>query len=96
MVYTPTDGREPMRFPVNDFTDGGGVAMGMYNTDKVSIEELQCVVGFVSLVCGCLCLQSIRDFAHSSFQFALQKGMPLYMRWALIRIFSLLVDTAVM
>ena len=27
-----------------------------------------------------LLLQSIRDFAHSSFQYALQKGWPLYMR----------------
>ena len=27
-----------------------------------------------------LLLQSIRDFAHSSFQYALQKSWPLYMR----------------
>ncbi len=26
-----------------------------------------------------ICWQSIRDFAHSCFQFALQKDMPLYM-----------------
>ncbi len=35
MVYTPADGREGMRFTVNDFTEGGGVTMGMYNTDEV-------------------------------------------------------------
>ena len=29
-------------------------------------------------------LQSIRDFAHSSFQFALQKGWPLYMRYVVV------------
>jgi isocitrate dehydrogenase len=27
----------------------------------------------------CHCLQSIRDFAHTSFQYALSKGLPLYM-----------------
>lgn len=41
---------------VNQFKDGGGVALAMYNTDK-----------------------SITDFAHSSFQFALQKKWPLYL-----------------
>ncbi|XP_071955422.1 isocitrate dehydrogenase [NADP] cytoplasmic-like [Antedon mediterranea] len=34
MTFTPTDGSEPMKFVVHDFIDGGGVAMGMYNTDK--------------------------------------------------------------
>ena len=32
-------------------------------------------------LCFSLFLQSIRDFAHSSFQFALQKAWPLYMRY---------------
>ena len=33
--FTPTDGNaEPMVFKVYDFV-GGGVAMGMYNTDEV-------------------------------------------------------------
>ncbi len=32
LVYTPQDGGEPQRLLVNDFS-GGGVAMGMYNTD---------------------------------------------------------------
>ncbi|XP_052823961.1 isocitrate dehydrogenase [NADP] cytoplasmic [Octopus bimaculoides] len=53
--FTPESG-EPTQYTVFDFKDGGGVAMGMYNTD-----------------------QSIRDFAHSSFQFALSKGWPLYL-----------------
>ena len=58
LIYTPEDGGEVTKFTVHEFTDGGGVTMGMYNTDK-----------------------SITDFAHSSLQFALQKGWPLYMRY---------------
>lgn len=56
LVYTPANGGEPERHLVHTFEDGGGVTLGMYNTDK-----------------------SITDFAHSSFQYALQKGWPLYM-----------------
>jgi len=56
MKYTPKDGSEPVEYTIFDFEESGGVAMGMYNTDK-----------------------SIRDFAHSSFVFALQKGWPLYL-----------------
>ncbi len=37
LVYTPADGREGIRVTINDFTDGGGVALGMYNTDKVGV-----------------------------------------------------------
>ena len=33
LVYTPENG-EPTRLLVNDFKGGGGVAMGMFNTDK--------------------------------------------------------------
>ncbi|KAJ8298988.1 hypothetical protein KUTeg_023048 [Tegillarca granosa] len=54
--YTPTDGGEPITHTVFDFTDGGGVTLGMYNTDK-----------------------SIREFAHSSFKYALNKEWPLYL-----------------
>ena len=57
LVYTPQGGGEPQKYTVHEFTEGGGVTLGMYNTDK-----------------------SISDFAHSSFQFALQKEWPLYMR----------------
>ena len=35
MTYTPKDGGEPMKFTVFEFQGTGGVAMGMYNTDKV-------------------------------------------------------------
>lgn len=35
LVYTPSGGGEPQRFTVHNFEDGGGVALGMYNTDKV-------------------------------------------------------------
>lgn len=56
MKYVPSDGGESQEFTIFKFEESGGVAMGMYNTDK-----------------------SITDFAHSSFQFALQKGWPLYL-----------------
>lgn len=56
MKYTPKDGGDPVEYTIFDFEESGGVAMGMYNTDK-----------------------SIKDFAHSSFVFALQKGWPLYL-----------------
>jgi isocitrate dehydrogenase len=55
LVFEPTDGSETQAYEVYDF-NGGGVAMGMYNTDE-----------------------SITDFAHSSFQYALQRKFPLYM-----------------
>ena len=35
MVYTPADGGEPIRYLVHNFTNGGGVSMGMFNTDEV-------------------------------------------------------------
>lgn len=54
--FTPTNGGQEQNFNVFDFTEGGGVALAMYNTDK-----------------------SITEFAHSSFQFALQKEWPLYL-----------------
>jgi isocitrate dehydrogenase len=56
LVYTPSGGGEKQSFTVHEFEDGGGVTLGMFNTDK-----------------------SIRDFAHTSFQYALSKGLPLYM-----------------
>ncbi|KAL9979015.1 hypothetical protein ACROYT_G016606 [Oculina patagonica] len=56
MIYTPSDGSEPIKHVVHNFTDGGGVAMGMFNTDA-----------------------SIKNFAHSSFKYALEKKYPLYM-----------------
>lgn len=33
--YTPSGGGEPITHTVFDFADGGGVTLGMYNTDKV-------------------------------------------------------------
>ncbi|KAL5006408.1 hypothetical protein ScPMuIL_015214 [Solemya velum] len=55
MKFIPEKGEE-IHHTVFEFKDGGGVALGMYNTDK-----------------------SIKDFAHSSFQYALQKGWTLYL-----------------
>ncbi|XP_059084207.1 isocitrate dehydrogenase [NADP], mitochondrial-like [Tigriopus californicus] len=55
LVYTP-EGGSPQEHTMFEFKDGGGVVMGMYNTDK-----------------------SIADFAHASFNVALQKKWPLYM-----------------
>ncbi|MBN3307254.1 IDHC dehydrogenase, partial [Amia calva] len=55
MIYTPQGGGAPVKYVVHDY-QGGGVALGMYNTDD-----------------------SIRDFAHSSFQMALSKSWPLYL-----------------
>ena len=34
MIYTPADGSEPRRDVIFEFKNGGGVAMGMYNTDS--------------------------------------------------------------
>ncbi|XP_018415911.1 PREDICTED: isocitrate dehydrogenase [NADP] cytoplasmic [Nanorana parkeri] len=36
--FTPKNGGEPIKYVVHEFEDGGGVALGMYNTDK-SIQE---------------------------------------------------------
>ena len=37
LVYTPSGGGEKQTFTVHEFEDGGGVTLGMYNTDKVRI-----------------------------------------------------------
>lgn len=42
MKFTPSGGGQDMTFTVFDFQDGGGVALGMYNTDKVGIINLIC------------------------------------------------------
>jgi isocitrate dehydrogenase len=36
LVYTPADGSAPKRWEVNNY-EGAGVALGMFNTDEVSI-----------------------------------------------------------
>jgi len=56
MTFTPKDtSHAPTEMEVYNFP-GGGVLMGMYNTDS-----------------------SITAFAHACFQYALQRGYPLYM-----------------
>ena len=37
LVYTPSGGGEKQTFTVHEFEDGGGVSLGMFNTDKVSV-----------------------------------------------------------
>ena len=37
MKFTPADGSAPIEHVIYDF-NGGGVAMGMYNTDEVCFE----------------------------------------------------------
>lgn len=79
-----------MRYNVFEFAGTGGVALAMYNTDAVRVASLLLLftVREVLLLwqkCNrcfyVFCdLQSIRDFAHSSMQMALSKGMPLFMR----------------
>ena len=39
MKFTPTDGSAPIEYVIYDF-NGGGVAMGMYNTDQVCLFVL--------------------------------------------------------
>ena len=39
LVYTPANGGEPERHLVHTFEDGGGVTLGMYNTDKVKQQH---------------------------------------------------------
>ena len=57
LTYTPAGGKgKAIDETVFEFKDGGGVTMGMYNTDN-----------------------SIRDFAHSCMQYALQKKWPLFL-----------------
>lgn len=43
LVYTPSGGGEKQSFTVHEFEDGGGVALGMYNTDKVGESPLHVV-----------------------------------------------------
>lgn len=54
LVYTDANGKA-QTWDVHNFVGGGGVTMGMYNTDY-----------------------SIQAFARSCFEYALQKGWPLY------------------
>lgn len=89
LVYTPSDGSEATKYTVYEFKDGGGVTMGMFNTDKVySISMTLYINLYHEFFCTeftmflfSINFQSITDFAHSSFKFALQKEWPLYMRY---------------
>ena len=39
LVFTPDSGGEAQKFTVHNFEDGGGVALGMYNTDQVNNSD---------------------------------------------------------
>jgi hypothetical protein len=56
LTFTDAATGEKKSWTVFDFKSGGGVALGMYNTDE-----------------------SIREFAHSCFNYALEKQWPLYL-----------------
>lgn len=55
ITFTPEDGSEPKKFEVFNYP-GGGVGLGMYNTDE-----------------------SINEFAHACFKFAIARKYPLYL-----------------
>lgn len=78
--WTPSEpgNQQPIKFTVFDFERSGGVALTMYNTDEVSVLSPICLYNlfFFFIVSN---FKSIREFAHSSFQFALQKQWPLYL-----------------
>ena len=47
MKFTPSEeGGEVMNFTVYDFKDGGGVAMGMFNTDKSIRDFAVCCMNY--------------------------------------------------
>jgi isocitrate dehydrogenase len=55
ITFTPDDGTQAKKWEVFQYP-GGGVGIGMYNTD-----------------------QSIIDFAHASFKYAIDRNYPLYL-----------------
>jgi len=55
ITFTPEDGSEPKKFEVFNYP-GGGVGLGMYNTDE-----------------------SVREFAHACFKYAIARKYPLYL-----------------
>ena len=76
--WTPKNGGEPLKFNVFEFENSGGVAIAMYNTDEVIILISNKILTFFQNYYLTF-FKSIKDFAHSSFQFALKKEWPLYL-----------------
>ena len=74
LVYTPSEGGEKQSFTVHEFNDGGGVALGMYNTDKVytwethvsvSLYIYMCMYMYMYMyVCGIVCLSIMCVYMH--------------------------------
>lgn len=42
--FTPAAGGEPIKYVVHEFNNGGGVTMGMFNTDAVSQNTILILV----------------------------------------------------
>lgn len=83
IIFSPADGSKQKEWEVYDFKSGG-CGMGMYNTDEVRVGAAHLIFFFCSgenpnLWDFLLLLQSIWGFAHSCFQYAIQKKWPLYM-----------------
>jgi hypothetical protein len=57
LVYTPASGGEPERHLIHTFEDGGGVTLGMYNTDKVKQSSAK-IEFYVSYSTFYLCILS--------------------------------------
>ena len=75
MKWTGADGSTIVH-TVNDFK-GPGVAIGMYNTDESITQASHALFRFF---CNYFTTKFFfRDFAHSSFQYALQREYPLYL-----------------
>ena len=56
LVYTPSGGGTKETFTVHEFVDGGGVALGMYNTDKVHLNVHFRIVLLSGEVLAVLCI----------------------------------------
>ena len=53
LVYTPDNGGEGQKFTVHKFEDGGGVALGMYNTDQVDKQGCALILSLPNVSVPC-------------------------------------------
>ena len=71
MKFTPADGSAPIEHVIYDF-NGGGVAMGMYNTDEVCFEWILFVIFFLLLYPEKWCTDILRLKKKMVFLFVIQ------------------------